>query len=193
MMDHNYYVTYTGFYDPDTDRSSLKDVMGRYRTNLFYEFNKARHDEYPPLYTMKESEWTGLPSAYQIFMNSESEYEAAMKLVGSWTHWNKLLKCKPFMSGSEDSGSWTGMAAWREEKEIRNKSLAFNQLKISAAQGNVPAQKLIYEGEKGQAKRGRPSKAEVTKQAAAQAERAKSVKSDLERIRHLDARTTVGS
>lgn len=168
------------------DRSVLKDVMGRYRTNIFYEFNKSRHEDYPPLYTMREESVRNLPSAYLIYMTSENEYEAAMKLVGSWAHWNKLLKCKPFINGSEDSGIWTGIAEWRKEKEIRDKALAYNQLKVSAAQGNVTAQKIIFDGDKKSATRGRPSDAEIKKAAAAQAEKSDRVKSDLQRIKDLD-------
>jgi len=179
------YYSFIGFADPAEDRSILKDVMGRYRTNIFYEFNKASHEEYPPLYTMREDEWQGLPSAYQIFMLSDSEYEAALKLVGSWLHWQRLLKCRPFMEGSDDGGAWVGLKRWREEKEIRDKALAYNQLKISAAGGNVTAQKLIFEGE-ARAKRGRPSNAEVKRAAAKEAAVNESVKKDLARLKVLD-------
>jgi hypothetical protein len=119
-------------------------------------------------------------------MEAESEYEAAMILVGSWQHWQRLLKCKPFMEGSDDGGSWQGLKSWREEKAIRDKALAYNQLKISAAQGNVTAQKIIFDGDKETKGRGRPSKAEVRKEAAKQAEVADKVKDDLERIKKVD-------
>ena len=184
-------MMWIGYSDPNKDRSVLKDLMGRYRTNIFLEFNKSAHDEYPPLYSMREGGWAGLPSAYEIYMTSDSEYEAAMKLVGSWTHWSKLIKSKPFLKGSEDGGSWTGLEAWRAEKEIRDKALAYNQLKISAATGNVTAQKIIFDGDKKTAasKRGRPSDAEIKKAAAAQAEESAQVKSDLQRIKDLDGQS----
>jgi hypothetical protein len=157
--------------------------MGRYRTNLFYEFNKTRHEDYPPLYTMRETEWDGLPSAYHIYMYSESEYEAAQKLVGSWQHWERLCKSRPFMEGEKDGGQWVGLEDWRREKDIRDKALAYNQLKVSAATGQVQAQKMIFDGTKDASKRGRPTKAEVTKAAKQQAETADAIKSDLKRIR----------
>ena len=182
MHDQSYYITYTGFSDPDTDRSVLKDSIGRYRTNIFYEFNKSAQADYPPLYTMREDEWKGLPSAYRIYMASDSEYEAAMKLVGSWAHWQRLLKCKPFMKGGEDMGIWMGLEQWREEKAIRDKAQAYNQIKLSAAGGNVQAQKLLLEGTD-KAKRGRPSKAEVAKQAAKEAEKNDQIQEDLKRIK----------
>lgn len=182
-MDHNYHVAYTGFADPDKDRSVLKDTMGRYRTNIFYEFNTSRHEDMPPLYTMREQPYRGLPSAYKIYMTSDSEYEAAMKLVGSWNHWQRLLKCKPFMEGPTDAFSWTGLNAWREEKEIQDKAHAYNQLKTSAAGGNVQAQKIVYDGDKVKAKRGAPSKAEITKEAARQAELDDRISDDLKRLK----------
>jgi hypothetical protein len=181
-MDRSYYITYQGFSDPDADRSILKDSIGRYRTNIFYEFNKSAQEDYPPLYTMREDEWKGLPSAYRIYMESDSEYEAAMKLVGSWAHWQRLLKCKPFINGGEDLGIWMGLDQWREEKAIQDKAVAYNQLKMSAMGGNVQAQKLLLEGDK-TGKRGRPSKAEVAKQAAKIAEKDDQIKDDFKRIK----------
>jgi hypothetical protein len=185
-MDYNYHLTYVGFSDPEADRSILKDSMSRYRTNLFLEFNTTRHETMPPLYTMREEPYKGLPSAYLIYMTSDSEYEAAMKLVGSWNHWQRLLKCKPFMEGPEDAYNWTGLNAWREEKAVKDKAEAYNQLKISAAQGNVQAQKLLYEADKQGTKRGRPSKDEVRKAAAAEAERDQRITNDLKRLKAVN-------
>lgn len=182
-MDHNDHITFVGFSDPDKDRSILKDSMGRYRTNIFLEFNTSRHGDMPPLYTMRDEPCKGLPSAYKIFMTSESEYEAAIKLVGSWAHWQRLLKCRPFMEGPVDAFSWTGLEAWREEKSIQDQARAFNQLKVAANEGNVQAQKLIYEGKDVSRKRGRPSKDEVRKAAAAAAELDDRIKGDLKRLR----------
>jgi hypothetical protein len=182
IMDHYDYVSYIGFSDPDADRSVLKDTIGRYRTNIFYEFNKSRHEDYPPLYTMREDEWKGLPSAYRIYMTSDSEYEAAMKLVGSWAHWQRLLKCKPFMNGGEEVGIWTGLEQWREEKQIQDKARAYVQLKTAASEGNVTAQKMLFEGDK-VSKRGRPSKAEIAKETVRQAQVAEQVKEDFKRIK----------
>lgn len=182
-MDYNDHLTFVGFADPEKDKSILKDSMGRYRTNLFYEFNVTRHDTMPPLYTMREESYRGLPSAYLIYMTSDSEYEAAIKLVGSWNHWQRLLASRPFMEGPDNAFSWQGLNAWREEKAIKDQAEAFNQLKISAATGNVQAQKLIYEGKSSGAKRGRPSKEEVRKAATAQAELDKRIKNDFKRLK----------
>lgn len=183
-MDNDYHYHFEGFQNPDSDKSELKDTAGRYRTNIFCEFNKTRHDDYPPLYTMREAPWKGLPSAYQIYMLSDNEYEAAMKLVGSWHHWQRLLKSKPFTNGLEDGGQWVGLEAWREEKEIKDKAQAYNQLKSSAQQGNVQAQKMIFDGRTTVAsKRGRPSKEDIKAAATEQAALTQDLKDDLKRIK----------
>lgn len=182
-MDHEYHEFYTGYSMPGADRSALKDTLGRYRTNLFYEFNKTRHDDYPPVYTMREDTWKGLPSAYLIYMYSDSEYEAAMKLVGSWHHWERLLKSRPFCEGMDNGEQWVGLNAWREEKELKDQAHAYNQLKTSAAAGNVQAQKMIFDGKKTATKRGRPSKDDIKAAAAEQAELTRELKDDLKRIK----------
>jgi hypothetical protein len=179
-MDYYDHVTFEGFSDPDKDRTVLKDKGGRFRTNLFFEFNSSVHHDQPPLYTMRELPYSGLPSAYLIYMTSDSEYEAAMKLVGSWTHWQKLCTSRPFMEG-EKSASWSGLNAWREEKAVKDAAIAYNQLKMSAASGNVVAQKIVYEGDKDK-KRGRPSKAEVQQAAKEQAALTEQMKDDFKRI-----------
>ena len=140
----------------------MKDSRGAYRTNLFREFNTISHKDQPPMYTMHEEDRNGLPSAKRIYMEAESEYDAAMQLVGSWQHWKRLLRCKPFTKGLPNQ-QWEGLDFWREEKEIRDKAEAFKQLKKSAAKGNVPAQRTIYEGNK--QTKGRPSKQDVAREA----------------------------
>ncbi len=182
-MDHVFHMDYEGFSSKDADRSILKDSAGRYRMNLFAEFNKSRHEDNPPIYTMREQSMYGLPSAYLIYMYADSEYHAAMKLVGSWQHWQKLLKSKPFVSGMDDHGQWVGLQAWRDEKEIKDRAVAYNQLQIQAAQGNVPAQKMIFDGPKTASKRGRPSKEEVQRVAQEHAKHLGEMKSDLKRIK----------
>lgn len=183
MMDHIWHMDFEGFSDPETPRDHLKDTRGAYRLNLFAEFNKLSHDKRPPIYTMRE-EATELPSAYLIYMYSDSEYEAAKKLVGSWQHWEKLLKCKPFVNGMDDRGQWAGLQAWRDEKEVQDRVRAYNQLKINAAQGHVQAQKMIFDGKTVTTnKRGRPSKEEVQRIAQEQAKLLGETKSDLKRIK----------
>lgn len=170
------------FSDPSSDRSILKDARGAYRTNIFEEINQRSHTVSPPIYTMREDTHKGLPSAYRIYMDAQSEYEAAMILVGSWNHWLRLLKVNAFMKGEEGAHLWNGLEAWREEKGIKDRAVAYNQLKVSAATGNVQAQKMIFDGMKS-AKRGRPSSSEVKREAVKMAQHASDIKDDLARLR----------
>lgn len=191
MQDFNYHIHYVGFSHPDKDRSILKDAMGRYRTNLFHEFNIQNQEDYPPLYTMRENPWLGLPSAYQIYMYSDSEHTAAMKLVGSWAHWKRLLASPSFMKGPDTGYQWTGLEGWRLEKRLREEALAYTQLKEAAENGNVQAQKLIYEGRA--AKRGRPSKEEIQRAAKEAADCTRELKEDLGRLKLVVNGNTSGS
>ncbi len=182
-MDANYHIAFVGFRDPDCDRSILLDAIGRYRTNLFCDFNKSRHEDFPPIYTMRERPSQGLPSAYQIYMYSDSEYDAALKLVGSWQHWERLLKSKPFVHGMDDGGQWVGLQRWRDEKEVKERAVAYNQLRINAAGGQVQAQKMIFDGRKETSKRGRPTAEEVRKVAQEQAKNLREIKDDFKRVK----------
>jgi len=179
-LDLNYHINFRGYSDPDRDRSLLKDVQGKYRLNLFHEFNT--HDTVKPIYTMREEPFNGLPSAYLIYMHSLTEYEAAMKLVGSWNHWQRLCLSPPFMNGVPTHSTWSGLRQWREEKEFRDKTEMFNLLKIAAATGNVAAQKILFEKDK-VGVRGRPSKAQVEQAAKDAAAHEEVVKDDLTRLR----------
>ncbi len=181
MMDYAAHINYLGFLDPDVDRSVLKDKQGRFRTNIFYEFNKT--EGYVPLYTMREHSYKELPSAYMIYMSAGGEYEAAMKLVGSWSHWQRLQKVKAFMYGVPESMQWRGLESWREEKELKDRAEAYNQLKTAAERGNVQAQKIVFEGMKTRRKAGRPTKDEVQAEATRQAKHVSDIKDDLKRIR----------
>ncbi len=113
---------------------------------LFYEF---RHQgEADPVYTLKEYDWKGCLSMYKIYMNSGSEYEAAMKLLGSWPHWRKLCKCSWFKPYLEE---------WKEEVLIREAALGKSVLIEAAEDGNVTAAKELVNQLNKKAP-GRPSK-----------------------------------
>ena len=100
------------------------DSRGQRRTaSLFAE--TTRDENLPPVYTMKDyvKEGSGLISAYEIYMNSVDEYDAAMRLVGSMNHWRKLCSVKWFMEGDIERG-FTGLNQWREDLALRDTSNA---------------------------------------------------------------------
>lgn len=118
---------------------------------------------YPPVYTMRGYDRKGCQSAYQIYMNSTNEYEAAMKIVGDMRHWRKLCGLKWFMEGNERQ-SFDGLNQWREDKAMKDQAEAISQLKEQAENGNVNAQKTLLDISSGKKKpgAGRPKKQEDT-------------------------------
>lgn len=161
--------------------SALKDKLGRYRTNIFLEFNKRDWEKYPPLYTMKGTDKRGCISARRIYLEAADEYDAAMQLVGSWEHWQKLTQNVLFMNGKDSAGEkFEGLAAWREEKKLRDKSEARKLLVKNAKAGNVTAQKILYDGKE---PAGRPSKAKVQKEASRIAEEERIINEGWDRLK----------
>lgn len=114
---------------------------------LFYEFRHQSSSDIKPPYTLKEYDWEGCKSMYQIYMAYDTEYDAAMAILGSWYHWKRLCKCKWFITHKEE---------WDAEKEIRKQSLGEKALIAAAKEGNVTAATTLYKSQ-GKAKgRGRP-------------------------------------
>lgn len=137
--------------------AALKDAQGRFRTqSLFWE---SRHPDYPPVFTLKKYEHEGCVSMYQKYMEiaDPTEYQVAIRLLGSWDHWCKL-KDRPWFKDE--------LEGWREELRIRLDSERYYEAKTKAEDGDLQATKWLATtyGEKAKPKRGRPSLAE--KQAA---------------------------
>lgn len=109
---------------------------------LFYETRSHNSKVYEPTYTIKDHDHNGYPSAYLIYMNSVDEYEAAIKLVGSLRHWRKLEGLKWFMDGRTEL-SFEGLKQWREDMELRDKSISKEQLIEKAKEGNVAAMRSL--------------------------------------------------
>lgn len=153
------YTTFLGFLDPEADRSVLLDGRGARKTEiLFVESitNRAKEAGYEPIYSLRETEKDGKPSAYLIYMNSVDETEAALKIVGSLAHWRRLCGLKWFVEGSEQMGH-EGLSQWREDMKLRDASLAKEKLILATKAGSVPAAKeLLKESSKKAV--GRPAK-----------------------------------
>ena len=140
------------------------DKSNRPRTeSLFLEtcrYQTAR--KYDPVYTLRSYERKGLPSAYQIYMNSINEYEAAMKIVGCMRHWRKLCSLNWFMEGIEEQ-QFDGLAQWRIDKAAKDQAEALHLLRENAEAGNVTAQRTLLEASKQSKEVGRPKKEKDTK------------------------------
>lgn len=134
----------------------------RLTQGLFYEFPNS--DEDAP-YTLKERDLIKGDKTYvslsRVYLESADEYEAAMRLVGSWNHWQKLVKLKWFSQGIEQF-SFEGIESLRATMAARDRSLARKKLIEAAEQGNVTAAKALLDAAPKQ-KVGRPEKGTVDK------------------------------
>ena len=125
---------------------------------MFYEFSTpASRIQYPPIFTLKTRPYKGLPSAYQVYMDSIDEYDAAMKLAPNLKTWDSLKAVDWFLNG-DPSRSHDGLVAWREHMQARDISLAKALLIEQVKEGNtVAAGRLITES-KSKAPVGRKNK-----------------------------------
>jgi len=139
------YKDFRGFRDstPEEPLISLKGFLTR---ALFVEFTSS--SDFEPIYTMKShtvvKDGKEYPSAYQVYMNSVDEYDAAMKLVGSMAHWKTLTECEWFMRGGAP-GIPLGLESWRDAMKQRDASAAKEALLAAQADGNVAASKYLHE------------------------------------------------
>ncbi len=147
------YEEYVGFSEQGCDRSILKDTRGVKRTRtLFLEAIEWEQVQggYEPLYTLCPDEKKGLPSAYQVFINSTTEEEAALKLVGSLPHWRFLLQKEWFLLGDPSNiPGFEGVEVWRADMRDLKKARTIRLLEKQANMGNVAAMKqLLIESDK---------------------------------------------
>lgn len=139
---------------------SFKDAQGRYRTqSLFIEYP---NESYPAFFTLKKydviRDGKTYLSLYLKYMDiaDPTEYQVAIRLFGSWDHWNALGKAKWFTDE---------LIGWREELKVRLESDRYFEMKKNVREdgpASIQATKWLAEryGEKETAKRGRPSNAE---------------------------------
>ena len=122
-----------------------------------------------------------LEKFHKVFLKCEdlTEYEPAIKLVGSWVEWNRIKRDWPSFKSVYVKG-------WIEELEVIFKSRAIKQITESAKNGNFPASKWI--AEHGFDKRqgaGRPSKSEQKRAAKEIAEQSADTQKDKARVLKL--------
>lgn len=141
----NRYEEFKGFSDPESDRSVLLDKRQVRRTQtLFVDVNQ--HKGYEPLYTMRDQDYKGYVSAYQIYMHSVDESDAALKLLGSIDHWNKLCELQWFKDGGV---GFTGVDQWREDMRNRDLRMAKEALLHQVKQfGDASAARALANWEK---------------------------------------------
>lgn len=78
-------------------------------------------------------------SMYLIYMSCDSEYEAAIKLLGNYQHWTKLRRCTWFLPYVEE---------WNAELILREAALAKSKLVTLTEAGNVTAARTLLNTKK---------------------------------------------
>lgn len=119
---------------------------------LFYEHRHQTTVSVGAPYCLKANDHTfkgvTYKSMYLIYMGCDSEYEAAIKLLGNYQHWTKLKRCTWFIPYVED---------WNAELVLREAALAKSKLVTLTEEGNVTAARtLLNEKKIATAKVGKP-------------------------------------
>lgn len=119
----------------------LFDKRGARRTaSLFVEVSQDPNRE--PIFTMKDYATKGCISAYDLYMNSVDEGDAAMKMVGCMGHWRKLLRSDWFMNGSPEFG-FEGLTQWRQDMMTRDMTRAKGIYEDRMREGDIQAAKAM--------------------------------------------------
>ena len=126
--------------------SELKGSNGvMFTQGLFYEYNNP-----DARYTLRADDYTSRKgkkyiSFARVYRESVDEFDAAMDLLGSWQHWQKLCKEKWFLTGEVNGRTFTGLNSWREEKSKADESAAKRVLLAAIADGDIPSAKFMYD------------------------------------------------
>lgn len=156
MEEEEKYVTSKEAMLPKSDDELPIDVRFRHMTKgLFYEYRHQTTTDLVAPYTTKPYDFTDkdgtvYKSMYIIYMHCDSEYEAAIQLLGSYNHWKKLAKTNWFSVLLEE---------WEHERNIRDEAIARKTLVRAAEAGNVTAANAMYKTSKTTGKTaGRPTR-----------------------------------
>lgn len=140
------YKTYNGFLNihPEEARKLLRASNGIQITEALFEetIQPGSREKFDPLYSLKEYENRGKPSAYQVYINSVDETEAALKLVSSLAHWRKLCSLRWFMEGRPEIG-FEGLSQWRQDMAARDALEAKKVILRLSDDGNLNAAKAL--------------------------------------------------
>lgn len=161
--------------------SKYRDSMNRRFTRaLFHEFNREEENS-AVLYTLKDVDSHGYPSLRRLYLEEEdlTEYTFANKYFESWEHWQIICSCTWFQVYRDQ---------WRTELEMLLQSRALRAIldeSLTGGKNAYDANKYIVakgwiKSEGG--RRGRPSKADITKAAAEQAFADYKVSEDAKRL-----------
>ena len=137
-----------GWVRPEFPATGLK---GHWRTEALFLDTAPEPEKVAPSYTFREHaiEYDGkvLPSAYQVILHSDSEYDAAIRLLGSYRHWERLKKSpRVFNKGVYGKQNVYTIEIALRDMHIRIQAEAKSELLALAQTGNVTAARTIYDG-----------------------------------------------
>ena len=104
-----------------------------------------------PKFTLRlddlEKEGEVYRSAYKIYMNSATEWEAAMEICnGDFQAWENLLKLKWFTVGrNKVAPAHIGLDEWRRHKAMKDINDQVHNLKAKAESGDTNAAKAVIQ------------------------------------------------
>lgn len=114
--------------------------MNRATAALFWE---KRHESRTlergkkPLFNMSMRDHDDTLSFPQLYFQCDSDYEAAMVILGSFEHWQRLCEAKWFAEK---------LVKWKEEKAQRDIAHGRAKIKELANSGNLAACKFLASG-----------------------------------------------
>ena len=139
------------------DYSILRGKGGTFKTTaLFWERRSLNPVFATPVYNLSKEDHNETLSMYNIYMSYETEYDAAMFILGDWKHWEVLCGCTFFKKH---------ITCWREERAVKEAAIAHRVLLEAARSGNVAAARTILLDARKVEKAGRPSNRSVEKAA----------------------------
>lgn len=155
-----------------------KSVNGMFYTKaLFKEYSQQTLSEIDPVFTL-QVERPGFICARTTFLaeGDPTGYKWAMKYLGDWHHWKKLMNCPWFREAYD---------VWMEEFKASLRAEALDNIRAIASGGSsqaLAAAKYLatYDWEK--ATKGRPSKAEIAGELKRQVRMMEEQDEDAERI-----------
>lgn len=173
----------TGPTPTNVSGSRFKNDRGLYMTrSLFFE---VAPDSSYAIYTLKDHDHTvngrTLPSLYKLYMEEEdpTEYLFATKHLDSFKHWEMLCEATFFKNHLE---------RWRRELDLKMTADNIQRIKALASgdsRSSLEAQKYIAEKKwlVKEPTRGRPSKAEISKNLKQHMDSSSQVEEDYNRLR----------
>jgi hypothetical protein len=157
------------------------ETNSRYTRGLFYETTLA--DKSTVVYTLKDQDHLGYPSLYRLYMETgdPTEWRFAQEHLDGWDHWELLCGSTWFKPYVE---------RWRKELDLKLASEALHRIlkesKTNSREGFAANKYILEKGwqpkGEGTTKRGRPSKEQITKEAARIADEEARLNDDFNRV-----------